>query len=402
MPVGQSLNRVRPSMASASWAIAEIFSLEDEALGTAFAVSRDKGLAAFHCLGDRTSARLRDHRVRLVFDDGVVIEAEVLKFDYQLDVALLQFDEQIPELYQPLRLVIHAARHARFVVVGWPLARPFSSDAFAVSGIITETRITIFDHIPAIQLYCEQAAVGMMLDGFSGSPILVETTRGEAVIGIVRCSPESRDRSGVADGGTVFATSSEAILRLWPELAACQVKAAPVGPADYGISYCTSPDDVSWGVWIAQVLDESSLAVFTRQWYLRPGDDYVEVLSAGFAPVRQIFVVVSEDYGLDRDALHLVEQKVISEHPYARRIPVMIDDAELPEYLQRIHPLKLHNDKADETKCKDLLLETLQPLGRPESIRPFPGQSTRAMQERKNWRNGIQSAGRDEPGNRRI
>jgi hypothetical protein len=133
------------------------------------------------------------------------------------------------------------------------------------------------------------------------------------------------------------------------------------------------------------------MTVFTRQWYLRPGDDYVEVLRAGFASVRHIFVVLSADYVLDRDVLHLVERGIISDHPYARRIPVMIEDAELPEYLRKLHPLRLHNDLTDETKCKDRLLETLEPLGRPTSARPFPGATTRAMQERANWLNGIQT-----------
>jgi hypothetical protein len=333
--------------------------------------------------------------VRLNFGQVATIEADVVKFDCHLDAAVLQFAAPVPEMIIPLPLAVHVARHARFAIMGWPSARPFDNDVSAISGRITGTDLTIFDGVPAIQLYCEQAAGGTLLEGFSGSPIIVGTTSGEAVIGIVRCSPESSGRGGRADGGTIYATPADAILRLWPELSSCQVSAVPVGPADYGVSYCTSPDDVEWGLWIAQVLDDSAMTVFTRKWYLRPGDDYVEVLRAGFAPVRQIFVVVSAAYGVDRDALHLVEQQVIFEHPYAKRVPVMIEDAEVPEFLRKLHPLRLHGDLADETKCKDLLLETLQPLGRPTSARPFPGSTTRAMQERANWLNRIQ-AGRSD------
>ena len=383
-------------MVRVSKAVAEAFSLGDQPLGTVFAVAREKGLSAFHPFGDRRTGTVHTPRVRLNFGHNTIIEAQVAQFDCGLDVALLEFATPIPEMTVPLPLAVHVARHARFAIMGWPSVRPFDHDASAVSGRIVGSDVTIFDGVPAIQLYCEQAAVGTSLGGFSGSPIIVGTTSGEAVIGVVRCMPEPAGLGGQPDGGTVFATPVDAILRLWPELSSCQVSAVPVGPADYGVSYCTSPDDVSWGLWIAQALDDAGATVFTREWYLRPGDDYVEVLRAGFASVRQIFVVVSADYAVDRDDLHLVEQSVISEHPYAKRIPVMIEDAEVPEYLRRLHPLRLQGDLADETKCEDLLLETLQPLGRPASRRPFPGAPTRAMQERANWLNRIQTARSDD------
>ncbi len=379
-------------MVRVSKAVAEVFSLSGEPLGTAFAVTKEKGLSSFHCFGDRQSGALLAPRVRLSFGQEATIEAQVTQFDRCLDVALLDFSGPLPEIVTPMPLAVRVARHARFAIMGWPTIRPFDNDASAVSGRIIGTDITIFDGTPAIQLYCEQAIGGISLDGFSGSPIIVGTTSGEAVIGIVRCSPEPGSQGGQAEGGTVYATPTDAILRLWPELALCQVSAVPVGPADYGISYCTSSADVDWGLWIAQILDDLGMTVFTRRWYLRPGDDYVEVLRAGFASVRQIFVLVSSDYAVDRDDLHLVERRVIAEHPYAKRIPVMIEDVEVPEYLRRLHPLRLHGDLADETKCKDLLLETVEPLGRPASKRPFPGAPAQAMQERPtNWLNRIET-----------
>jgi tetratricopeptide (TPR) repeat protein len=159
---------------------------------------------------------------------------------------------------------------------------------------------------------------------------------------------------------------------------------ADIGLAHYGVSYCTAPNDVAWGLWIAQALDNASLTVFTRQWYLRPGDDYAEVLSAGFASVRQIFIVVSSDYIKDKNSLHLIERAIVSEHPSARLIPVMIEDTELPDYLRRVYPLRLHDHLADQDMCRDLMLETVQPHGSRKSPGLFSGAPTRAIRDRRN------------------
>jgi hypothetical protein len=139
----------------------------------------------------------------------------------RIDIAVLQFAAPIPEAIVPLPLAVRVARHVRFAIAGWPWTRPFDDDVLLLGGIITGAEITIFDGVPAIQLYCGQVTVGTPLEGLSGSPIFVATTSGEAVIGVVRCSVVSSSRGRRAAEVMIYATPADAILRLWPDLSLC-------------------------------------------------------------------------------------------------------------------------------------------------------------------------------------
>jgi hypothetical protein len=51
-------------------AVAKVLSPADEFRGTAFAISRDLALTAFHCIGDRVSGKIILPAVSLQFLDG--------------------------------------------------------------------------------------------------------------------------------------------------------------------------------------------------------------------------------------------------------------------------------------------------------------------------------------------
>jgi len=93
--------------------------------GTAFAVSREVGLTAFHCVGNRESGEVLVKRVVLLFRGDmrdIKIEAEVEKGDHRADFALLRFLGSLPDVLQPIPLTRGVAPHAPFRCAGYPRA----------------------------------------------------------------------------------------------------------------------------------------------------------------------------------------------------------------------------------------------------------------------------------------
>ncbi|MGC4804963.1 trypsin-like peptidase domain-containing protein [Micromonospora sp. DT233] len=374
-----------------------VFQEQERFSGTAFAVSTTQALTAFHCVGDRKTGDIIHERVAISFG-GKEISARVVRYNATLDVALLDLLDPLPGNLRPVPLALTLARHDRFVAVGWPVSRPFPHDASSMSGSIVEIEATIFDGVSAIQLYSEQAGVGTQLDGYSGSPLLVSTGKGEAAGGLIRCCPTSDLDTGQADGGTVYATSISSVVNIWADLGACLLDAAIVTSADCAVSYATNSFDTDWGLWIAQSLANDERRVFIRDWYLRPGDFYLETLQAGFAKVHQVFVIISTASLRDDSDLYLAESRIVQRHEYARRIPVLLDDVSIPAYLQTRHPLRLYNLLDEEEACKAMILGALRPPGRPPADQPFPGRS-KSVGQHTTWLSaGPQDLGRRDDG----
>jgi len=186
--------------------------------GTAFAVSREVGLTAFHCVGNRESGEVLVKRVVLLFRGDmrdIKIEAEVEKGDHRADFALLRFLGSLPDVLQPIPLTRGVAPHAPFRCAGYPPV--LGPDIIYSHGEVVAPETTIFGGADALQLYSNESAAKLSLHGMSGSPVLVGELS-EAAVGLIRWNPESEDNPDVAVGGTVYACPIRSVLKLYPDL----------------------------------------------------------------------------------------------------------------------------------------------------------------------------------------
>jgi TIR domain/Trypsin-like peptidase domain len=370
---------------------------DSRALGTTFAVTKSKIITAFHCIGNRRTESLLAERFVVVFGEQRN-SATVVRHSVLADVALLELEDEIPSELVPVPLISGIARHTPFVIIGYQTLRQLGPDPIAASGEIVQLRGTIHNGTPVVQLFCKEGAAGRNLHGYSGAPTLVPTTSGDAAIGVIRCNPDDPERPGRPEGGTVFACPVTTILELWPELAPCLVDAVVPVAYEYAVSYCTDPNDVHIGTWIAQVLDDSGHEVFTRSWHLHPGDHYVEVLKHGFSIAKQVLVVVSARYLDDDNEIHLAERRIINENRTARRIPVTFErSVKIPDFLQDLTPLDLLVTKGDEQEVI-AAIKNIPVLrrGRPLEDRPFPDAQFSTLSSRKNRLSGALDASKED------
>jgi hypothetical protein len=100
--------------------------------GTAFAVSRQLALTAFHVIGDRLQGKTRDGPFELRFPGGCSCGAKYQDGDDWLDFALLMLDSELPEHLEPIPLTSEAREADGFVSRGFP-ALP-GVDILAISG----------------------------------------------------------------------------------------------------------------------------------------------------------------------------------------------------------------------------------------------------------------------------
>jgi hypothetical protein len=182
--------------------------------GTAFAVSAETALTAFHVVGDRTTGAVTHPRVMLVFREGKV-PATVVAGETAGDVALLHLTGPMPPGCDPVALTDELARgewHTR----GFPVA---GAGEVSVDGTIVDPDACLpGTEVPAVQLFCRQAAAEspQVLKGFSGAPVLVgEPPR---AVGVVRWNPTEPDKPRVAVGGSVYACPAAVAVARWPEL----------------------------------------------------------------------------------------------------------------------------------------------------------------------------------------
>lgn len=182
--------------------------------GTAFAISRDLALTAFHVIGDRSDGTLHGDHVDLLFD-GFPVRADVCGKDNDADVAVLQLRERLPPGLEPAALVTS-------VEPGETWSSPAFPAALAGQVSLRGTIVAVEGKLPgttgaAIQLHCDQSAAGspLPLIGASGGAVLVD---GSSAAGIIRWNPTHPDRPGDAVGGIVYACPIEAAVRCCPGL----------------------------------------------------------------------------------------------------------------------------------------------------------------------------------------
>jgi Trypsin-like peptidase domain/Eco57I restriction-modification methylase len=201
-------------------AIGRLNSVNGAHLGTVFAVPGRLALTAFHCVGDRSSGRLRNRRVRCEWP-GAASNAAVDDSDILNDVALLRLDNGLPSGLEPVFLTRNVTEHSRFDVLGYPVQMPRVSP-FTVSGEITSLSGTL-DGSPVLQLRCRESGGELSLRGMSGAPVLAGQPR--RAVGILRWNQPRSDHDDLAAGETAFATPSTAVLQRWLQLWPPRLKA---------------------------------------------------------------------------------------------------------------------------------------------------------------------------------
>jgi Trypsin-like peptidase domain len=176
-----------------------------EPRGTAFLVSNEHALTAFHCVGDRTTGEVDVADFSLRFDQPSVIDVPVTvdKVDTRLDVARLRLQGLPPSGVSPLPLGAGAGALERYRAFGFSLMSTGVS-VHTASGTVTVRTHRREDGAPVLGLYSQEAAAGLLLRGLSGGPVLAGSP--ERVIGVIRWQePDPADQER-AYGGTFYAT----------------------------------------------------------------------------------------------------------------------------------------------------------------------------------------------------
>ena len=194
---------------------AEVAIARVEGGGTAFVISDDLVLTAWH-VAESALKRSRDRAtVRLKFATGDLIGAALESYDYDTDVAVLRLPPPgLPSNLEPLPISTVVRYRQEWRAHGYPEAM---SDRSTIDGAVTDPEARLKGSASAIQLGCRQAAASSPLPmrGFSGSPVIDQESN--MVIGLVRLEFRNPERPG-AVGGSVWATSLADVAQLWPDL----------------------------------------------------------------------------------------------------------------------------------------------------------------------------------------
>jgi hypothetical protein len=202
-------------------AIAEVLEVQPDgrrlSVGTAFAISQDFALTAFHVVGDRQTGvagtkpivlqflRIREDRRTEPYECG----ASYRVGDSKLDAAILALGKPLPDDLRPIALTADIEGLEPFVSAGHPGLE--SSDISHIHGKVVAPRTSIYGGVPAIQLHSQEAGDGMPLGGMSGAPVLVGPGPKQAAIGLIRWNPTRVDDPALSVGGIVYACPVEVL-----------------------------------------------------------------------------------------------------------------------------------------------------------------------------------------------
>jgi hypothetical protein len=189
-------------------------------LGTGFAVSREFGLTAFHCVGDPDTGNVVWKKVCLEFPNNVELKAKYEGGDNGADFAVLRFLKPLPLGLLALRLATTAVDGAFWKSFGYApaLDRIGVIDIPSIDGHVSNNQSSL-NGAPVIQLHCNQAAAkeALSLHGMSGAPVL--TGDPQAAVGLIRWNPErGNDPERLAVGAIVFACPMRSVVQRFPAL----------------------------------------------------------------------------------------------------------------------------------------------------------------------------------------
>lgn len=342
-----------------------------ELVGTAFAVATRVALTAFHCVGDRISGEVTCEKPTL-WIGGKPIAARVVESYSDLDVAVLELDEPIPESLRLIPVSLQVRIHTPFHAPGWPEARSSTASYLTITGEVADNRGSIFDGIPAIQLFVKQAA-SLPLKGFSGAPVLVEREDGtHAAVGLVRWNPQRPDAPSLAQGQTAFASPLHALLERCPDLH-CDLATDAKPAASKGFCICYSKYDEDIALWIVHILRRHGYEVMARYDYLPKGENFAKAITAAHAKYPDILILVTNatmSGSPHESPAHIYELHQLSDgYAAGLLVPIRVEPVALPDFLRTRDPIDLF-DADTEAAATDLILTGLDPTLLPSPAFP--------------------------------
>jgi hypothetical protein len=187
----------------------------EKRLGTAFAVSSNRALTAFHCIGDYSNGTILNREVLIEFLGGARVSATYSAGDPKGDYAILSLQSPLPQSLTPVPLLTRAIPHEPFRSMGYPslLEGP---DITNIGGTVRTGDTSIFGGVSAIQLFSDEGAHALSLQGMSGAPVLVRN-HPEAAIGLIRWNPPQDTSPEFGVGGIVFSCPVKLIIEKHPE-----------------------------------------------------------------------------------------------------------------------------------------------------------------------------------------
>lgn len=189
---------------------------ERESLGTAFAISKDKALTAFHCVGDHETGNIKHSKVILRFLPDWEVTADFFIGSSRLDYAILNLQSPLPATYDPIPLLTNTKPLDEFRSLGYPAHNAVKDlDITTIIGKVSDPKGSIFKGVPAVALESSTASNGLSLHGMSGAPVLVGTP--EAAIGLIRWNPQRPGGQHESLSGIVYACPTYSIVEECPE-----------------------------------------------------------------------------------------------------------------------------------------------------------------------------------------
>ena len=214
--------------------------ISGEGLRSAFAISAEHILTAWHCVrdasarGDRLWFRLR------VAEAGAprryaYLPVRVLAENEAFDVAVLEVERSLGEVERLLAdsvipLGLDVSVHEQVRVMGFPANAP-SADSDTLPARVVDLTLPLGE-VTGLKLLGESFAAVDPVNphGLSGGPVLKDRGAGiEVAVGVVRGVPVGR-YADTALGGGLIATRIEDIAGLLPEVAAALLADAPDAP----------------------------------------------------------------------------------------------------------------------------------------------------------------------------
>ncbi|GIG00148.1 trypsin-like peptidase domain-containing protein [Catellatospora citrea] len=192
-------------------------------IGTAFAVSRTLAITALHCLKTRDG---HHQQAVLLHSDLPGLAATLVESHEYLDVALLRLEQPLPDELVPLLVGGVGDNGAAFWSQGFP-GQVRSRYPTNLTGSVAGPPSQLGDGAPCVQLLCGQATADMMLEGFSGAPVLLGHPE-NLVFGIIRRRMVSREDPSRVAGMTIYATPMHELMEVSQLLARSVQVHAPV------------------------------------------------------------------------------------------------------------------------------------------------------------------------------
>lgn len=319
--------------------------LDGDELGTAFVCSRTFALTSYHCI-QRDDGSIVDKA--LLVRSETIHQATVLNGDPVADWALLSLEDAYPERPLPISRRVELQDPIR--VTGWPLDRD-SDDATTVSGTIVEIASSIADGIHVLQVHSPEAAVGAALHGLSGSPVIVEKSRGKPrAVGILRRKQIDPQNEDIARGGTLYACRIDDVLAGNMDLI------QELLHGECGVYIAHHPKDAEFASRVEGFLHSCGIETIRRDrawsWGCELGTTVQDLLAS-----HPVVLVVISDATAEYDYGHDIEMKQIHRLT-SPIIPLYLRQPRTDDPFSTYRPVRLYECSSD--KRKESLLDAVQ------------------------------------------